>query len=104
MRCRYNPDGVTSRLLPLAALVLLGCSTKGGRREGPPDLILVTMDTLRADRVGAYGNPDGLTPNLDRFAAGAPVFETVYSRAPLPAPSHASLFTSRYPSEETSAA
>jgi arylsulfatase A-like enzyme len=78
-----------------AALLLAGCA----RREGPPDLMLITLDTFRADRVGAYGNPDGLTPNLDRFAREGIVFERAYSQGTFTAPSHASLFTSRYPPE-----
>jgi arylsulfatase len=63
-------------------------------------VVLVSLDTLRADRIGAYGNADGLTPNLDRFATEAVLFEHAYSQATTTAPSHASLFTSRYPSEQ----
>ncbi len=63
-------------------------------------IVLISMDTLRADRVGAYGNPNGLTPNLDKFAAEAVVFDHAYSQATQTAPSHASVFTSRYPSEQ----
>ncbi len=62
-------------------------------------MVLVSMDTFRADRIGAYGNPDGLTPNLDAFAAESVLFEDAYSQAVQTAPSHTSLFTSRYPSE-----
>ena len=69
-------------------------------RTGPPPIILVSLDTFRADRVGAYGNPDGLTPNLDAFAAESTVFESAWSQAVQTAPSHTSLFTSRYPSEQ----
>jgi arylsulfatase A-like enzyme len=61
---------------------------------------IVSLDTLRADRLGAYGNTDGLTPNLDHFARESFVFTHAYSQATLTAPSHATLFTSRYPSEE----
>ena len=67
-----------------------------------PSIVLVSLDTLRADRVGALGNPDGLTPNLDAFAAEAVVFDRAFSQAVQTAPSHASIFTGRYPSEQTS--
>ena len=66
-------------------------------------IVLVSLDTLRADRLGAYGNPDGLTPNLDRFASEAVVFDHVYSQAIHTAPSHGSVFTSRYSGEQLTA-
>lgn len=65
--------------------------------DGPPPVVLVSLDTLRADRLGAYGNDRGLTPNLDRFAAEAVLFEDAYAQATITAPSHAAIFTSRYP-------
>lgn len=92
-----------------AATLLTGVVGLGGgcagepppvARTGPPPIVLISMDTFRADRLGAYGNPDGLTPNLDAFAREAILFEDAYSQAVQTAPSHASLFTSRYPSEE----
>lgn len=64
-----------------------------------PAVVLVSLDTLRADRLGAYGNPDGLTPNLDRLAGEAVVFERAYAQATDTARSHGSLLSSRYPSE-----
>lgn len=81
----------------------LGCAPRGQPKawSGPPPIILVSIDTFRADRLGVYGNPDGLTPNLDTFAAEAVVFDDAYSQAALTAPSHGSIFTSRYPAEQT---
>lgn len=67
---------------------------------GTPNVVLVSLDTLRADRLGAWGNVDGLTPNLDRFAAEAVTFRRAYSQAVVTAASHASMFSSRYPTEE----
>lgn len=60
-------------------------------------MVLVTLDTMRADRLGCYGNPDGLTPNLDRLAGRSTLFEQAAAAAPITLPSHASLFTGRYP-------
>ena len=61
------------------------------------NVLLVTIDTLRADRVGAYGSPANLTPTLDRLATEGLRFERVYAHVPLTLPSHASLVTGRYP-------
>ncbi|GJM20963.1 MAG: hypothetical protein DHS20C15_08780 [Planctomycetota bacterium] len=61
------------------------------------NLVLISMDTLRADRLGVYGNTRGLTPNIDAFAASAVLFEEAYSNSPKTASSHMSLFTSRLP-------
>jgi arylsulfatase A-like enzyme len=76
------------------AVGLAGC------RHGPPDVIVVLADTLRADRVGprADGRPS-LTPFLDRLAASGVVFSNVYSTSSWTNPAVASLFTSRYPSQ-----
>ena len=62
-----------------------------------PDILLVTIDTLRADRVGAYGDPLAKTPTLDGLAADAALFRQAHSVTPLTLPSHASMLTGRYP-------
>ena len=62
------------------------------------NVVLIVVDTLRADYVGSYG---GLadTPNIDRLAASGVRFEQVYSHIPITVPSHGSLFTSLLPTE-----
>jgi hypothetical protein len=67
--------------------------------QNAPNLLLITLDTTRADRLGAYGGPSGLTPNLDRLAASGVVFERAYCAMPLTGPSHAALLTGRTPRE-----
>ena len=62
-----------------------------------PDLILMTLDTVRADRVGAYGYRRPTTPRLDRFAQGAVLCERAYSSVPITLPSHATLLTGLEP-------
>ena len=65
--------------------------------EPAPDILLITIDTLRADRVGAYGDPLALTPTLDELASTGVLFTEAHAVTPLTLPSHASLLTGRYP-------
>ena len=62
----------------------------------PPNVLLIVVDTLRADRLGVYGNSRGLTPFLDQLAGRGTVFTNAYAPTSWTAPSVASLFTSRY--------
>lgn len=62
-----------------------------------PSIILVTIDTTRADRMGFLGSERGLTPNLDALARQSVVFTRAYSQVPLTTPSHAVLLTGTYP-------
>ncbi|MBI3402342.1 MAG: sulfatase-like hydrolase/transferase [Acidobacteria bacterium] len=92
-----------------ATIVILvwWCVACGGcaSRSAPPpagalrgaNVLLVTIDTLRADRVGAYGSRLGLTPTLDRLAAEGLRFEVARAHVPLTLPSHATIMTGRYP-------
>ena len=59
--------------------------------------MLITIDTLRADRVGAYGYARARTPHIDSLATRGVRFEHAYATAPITLPSHASLMTGRYP-------
>jgi arylsulfatase A-like enzyme/Tfp pilus assembly protein PilF len=63
------------------------------------NLLVVTLDTTRADRIGAYGFRDIETPTLDRLANEGVLFEQAMASAPLTLPAHASLFTSLFPPE-----
>lgn len=69
-----------------------------GRAARSHDLILITVDTLRADRVGATGGPAGLTPAIDALARRGAAFLDATAHVPLTLPSHASILTGRYPS------
>src|SRR4029077_11445042 len=61
------------------------------------NLLLITIDTLRADRVGAFGGPRGLKPNLHRVGSEGLRLTRAYSAAPLTLPSHASILTATSP-------
>lgn len=65
----------------------------------PPNVLLITLDTVRAQNLSLYGYPRQTTPNLDRFAAGGVVFDRAFSTAPWTLPSHGSLMTGRWPHE-----
>jgi arylsulfatase A-like enzyme len=63
------------------------------------NVLLILLDTQRADRLGCYGGQPGLTPFLDQLAARSVVFHRAYATAPWTSPSVASLLTSRLPSQ-----
>ncbi|MFN7974172.1 MAG: sulfatase [Acidobacteriota bacterium] len=72
------------------------------RRPAPsagsgPSVLLLICDTLRADRLGAYGNPLPTSPHFDRLSRRSELFERAMSQAPWTLPSMTSLFTGRYP-------
>jgi arylsulfatase A-like enzyme/Flp pilus assembly protein TadD len=62
-----------------------------------PNVILITLDTVRADRMGFLGSKLGLTPQLDALASQGVVFEHAYSQAPITPVSHATILTGTYP-------
>jgi len=87
------------RALAVLGFVALGCSGPAPP-ERPRDLVLLVVDTLRADRVGWYGSEAAVTPALDCLVGErGVVFWNAFAQAPLTAPSMASLFTSRLPSQ-----
>lgn len=77
---------------------LLGLVACGQEPLAPRGVILVSLDTLRADRVGFQGYERATTPFLDRLAEKGLIFERAYSQAPWTLPAHATLLTSMYPS------
>jgi arylsulfatase A-like enzyme len=82
----------------LLALALGACSEPGAK--GPARrVILITCDTLRADRLGFAGCDRPVSPNLDALAAESTVFDHAWSAAPLTGPSLSALLTGRFPDE-----
>jgi arylsulfatase A-like enzyme len=63
----------------------------------PPDVVLVTLDTVRADRMGFLGSTRGLTPTLDALAKEGVVFERTFAQAPLTTVSHATILSGTHP-------
>ncbi len=88
---------------PIAAagIVLLaaaGCSTSVPDRQ-PPGIVLITLDTLRADHLGCYGWARARTPHLDDFAGSALRYTNAYSTINTTLASHAAMMTGRHPQE-----
>jgi arylsulfatase A-like enzyme/tetratricopeptide (TPR) repeat protein len=67
------------------------------KRDDRLNVLLVTLDTTRADRLGCYGYTGGKTPNLDALAAAGVLFRNAYSQVPLTLPSHCSIMTGMTP-------
>ncbi len=86
-----------AKSLPLFAAALLCACAPAPRPEAPLSVLLVTIDTLRADRVGAYGDVKARTPTLDRLAREGVVFERAYTPAPITLPAHVSIMTGLLP-------
>jgi choline-sulfatase len=87
----------------LLCCVISGCrgasdtATPAGAPPAARNLVIITIDTLRADRVGAYGYAAGRTGAMDRLAREGVMFTHAYATAPITLTSHASLMTGRYP-------
>ena len=90
--------------LQVVGIVLLVIALASACREGPrivrnpaANVVLITLDTTRADRLGCYGYTRAQTPNLDRLAAGGMRFEHAVTPVPLTLPAHASIMSGSYP-------
>jgi arylsulfatase A-like enzyme/Tfp pilus assembly protein PilF len=92
------------RAVALFSCLVLACAACSssrnaavGDRPARPPIVLITIDTLRADRLGSYGSARGLTPSLDAFAREATRFTAAVSQVPLTLPSHATILTGLHP-------
>jgi hypothetical protein len=89
---------ITRSLTLALVLAVAGLSGCGAERESEPvNLLLVTLDTVRADSLGSYGGEAATSPNLDRLAAQSVRFETAISSAAVTPVAHASILTGLYP-------
>jgi len=92
---RHVRLGLSRALGAIAVLAQLAACTEPRRL----DVVVLVIDTLRADRVGVYGSEAGLTPTLDALAATGAVFARAYAQSSWTNPSVASVLTSRYQSQ-----
>ena len=92
-----------SAALALLCVICVACGGSKTPEPSPPpapsaqNLVIITIDTLRADRIGAYGYRAARTPVIDALAHGGVRFTHAYATAPITLTSHASLMTGRYP-------
>lgn len=86
----------TVSVLALATWLLWPSASRSAS-NGPPNVLVIGIDTLRADHLGAYGYPRATSPNIDRLAAEGVRYARCLSPDSSTAASHASLWTGRYP-------
>lgn len=86
-------------LAAVVAAAVLGWRFAEASKPISGPIVLISVDTLRADRLGVYGRHGASTPNLDRLARDAFVFERAYAHVPQTLPSHASILTGLLPFE-----
>jgi len=91
MRLRWS-----SLYVPIYVVLLMVSGSLPGMAASR-NVILITLDTTRADRMGFLGSKRGLTPNLDALSRQSVVFSHAYSQVPLTGPSHATILTGTYP-------
>ena len=93
--------GITRSFGLLVAALLLGLGTNCAppAPETPPNIVLIVVDTLRADHVGIYGHERETTPNLDRLAEDGTFFRRAYAHSSWTLPSMTSLLTGLLPHE-----
>src|SRR5438445_12399273 len=84
-------------LLVLLAPAIVSRVVRAGAM--PPNVLLVTLDTTRADRLGCYGWEPALTPSLDGLAARGVTFTQAFSPCPLTLPAHATILTGLEPAQ-----
>lgn len=85
-------------LVALSATALAACARRSALEPYPgAPIVLISVDTLRADHVGAYGATSAVTPHLDALARESVLFEATYAHVPLTLPAHASMFTGLLP-------
>ena len=92
-----RPTGNSPRRLASLLVFAAALSACGGAHPTRHNLILITLDTTRADRLGCYGAQSVATPNLDRVAASGTVFDSAFATAPITAPSHVSMLSGTFP-------
>ena len=86
------------RITRLFGILLAACLVTACQQIDPPwNLLVITLDTTRADALGCYGHPTARTPNLDRLAQEGVLFEHCFTPVPITTPSHSTIFTGTYP-------
>lgn len=88
---------LSRRLVSIAVLLAASLPASILAAEKPANILLISIDTLRADRLGCYGYQRIQTPHIDRLAAEGVRFERAFTPVPITLPAHAALLTGKYP-------
>ncbi len=96
-RSRVHARRSVPPLLAVFFLVPMPLLTSCDQAPDRPNVVLIVMDTLRADHLGCHGYEREVSPEIDTFAAGSDVYDHAYATAPWTVPSHGSLFTGKLP-------
>ncbi|MCC7290480.1 MAG: sulfatase-like hydrolase/transferase [Phycisphaerales bacterium] len=94
---RRHGAGQRAGFLAFIAVVLGAAGVLIWGRTAPRNVLLISLDTTRADHLGCYGDVQGATPNLDALGAGGSIFLQYTTAVPLTLPAHATVFTGVYP-------
>src|SRR5580704_17606543 len=79
------------------ATSVLACAQRSAEVKPVPNVVFITIDTLRPDHLGCYGDKQIRTPNIDALASGGTRFERAYTPVPVTLPAHTVIFTGTYP-------
>ncbi len=97
----YDPcgrlDAMFRRIFPALLFVLIAFPAASARAATKPNIVLITLGSTRADRMGFLGSKAKITPNLDGLARESMVFEQAFSQTPLTVTSHATILSGIYP-------
>ena len=97
VRKEYKMTRKITMLIAVFSILYLS-STTSSQAKTPHGIILISLDTLRADHLGVYGYHRNTSPSIDNFAKESIVFENAVVQSPWTLPSHMSIMTSLYPS------
>jgi len=94
---------ISGTAVALIAVLFIAALLSYGKQQNissssMPDIIMMSIDTLRADHLGCYGYDKNTSPNIDAFASEALLFENAFSQSPRTTPAHMSIFTGLMPS------
>jgi len=92
-----HPLLVSTLILFTLAALLFAVACGDEANKSPSDVVLIVLDTTRADRLSVYGHERPVSPNLEKLARDSVVYERAWSTASWTLPSHASLLTGQYP-------
>ncbi len=92
-----RPTRLLSILVAFAVLIVTGSCSQEAVETARPNILLITIDTLRADRLGSFGFDEETSPFLDQLAVDSTVFEKAMTPIGTTLPAHASIFTGLYP-------